>query len=60
MTDPTEINGTSHMGEVIHVPMLGIKAVLITLLIPAGLLTERMEIDANEDVRMWSQSQQSD
>lgn len=52
----TEINGTSHMREVIHVPMPRIGAVLIILSIPAGLLTEQMEIDVNEDVRMWSQS----
>lgn len=59
MTHPTEIHGTRHMGEVIHVPMPAIRAVLIILSIPAGLLMEQMEINANEDVKMWSQSQQS-
>lgn len=44
------------MSEVIHVPMPRIGAVLIILSIPAGLLTEQMEISVNEDVRTWSQS----
>lgn len=44
------------MSEVIHIPVPRIGAVLITLLIPAGLLTEQMEIDGSKDVRTWSQS----
>lgn len=44
------------MREVIHVPVPRIGAVLITLSIPAGLFTEQMEINGNEDVRAWSQS----
>lgn len=47
------------MSEVIRVPVPRIGAVLITLSIPAGLLTEQMEIDVKKDVRTWSQSQQS-
>lgn len=59
MTNPTEINDTSHMSEVIQVPVPRIGAVLIILSIPAGLIMEQMVIDVNEDVRTWSQSQQS-
>lgn len=44
------------MSEVIHIPVPRTGAVLIILLIPAGLLTEQMEIDGNEDGRTWSQS----
>lgn len=47
------------MSEVIHIPVPRIGAVLITLSIPAGLLTEQMEIDGSKDVRTWSQSWQS-
>lgn len=54
MTNPTEINGTSHMSEVIHVLVPRIGALLITLSIPAGLLAEQMEIDGNEVVRTRS------
>lgn len=54
MTNPTEIDGTSHMSEVIHVLVPRIRALLIILSIPAGLLTEQMEIDVNEVVRTWS------
>lgn len=59
MTNPTEINGICHMSEVIHVPVPRIEVLLIILSIPAGLLTEQMEIDVNEDVRTRSQRQQS-
>lgn len=59
MTNPTEINGTCHMSEVIHIPVPRIEVLLIILSIPAGLLTEQMEINVNEDVRTRSQRQQS-
>lgn len=47
------------MGEVIHIPLPRVGAVLMALSIPAGLFTEQMEINGNEDVRTWPQSQQS-
>lgn len=45
-SSPTEINSTSHAGEVLHIPVPRVGAGLVILPIPAGLL--------NEDVRAWS------